>query len=101
MTVEFAVALPAVVLVLVTLVAGVVLVDRVGSMQAAAGAAARALGRGDQAAADRLVREGAPGTVATVRHADGTVCVDLAGRAGGPLSAVPLTATGCAAEAGR
>lgn len=98
---EFAVALPAVVLVLVTLVAGIVLVDRVGSMQAVAGAAARALGRGDQAAADRLLRAGAPGAAATVRHGDGTVCVDLEGRTGGPLSAVPVTATQCAAEAGR
>ena len=100
-TVEFAVALPVVTLVVVGLVAAVVLVDRVGRMQAAAGVAARALGRSDDAAAAEAVGTMAPGTATTVRRADGIVCVDVRGSTDGLFAVVPLRATGCAAEGGR
>ncbi|QCR43956.1 hypothetical protein C1N91_10860 [Curtobacterium sp. SGAir0471] len=99
-TVEFAVALPLVALVLVSLVAGVVLADRVGRLQAVAGAAARALGRGDDPAADAALAAAA-GATSRVRHADGLVCVDVQGASAGPFSVLPLHATGCAADGGR
>lgn len=98
---EFAVALPVVTLVVLGLVTAVVLVDRMGRMQAAAGAAARALGRADEAAATRAVSTIAPGASTTVSRVDGIVCVDVHGSAGGLFAAVPLRATGCAADGGR
>jgi len=102
-TVEFAVALPLVALVLVSLVAGVVLADRVGRFQAAAGAAARALGRGDDPGAAAALAVGAPGASSSVHRGGGLVCVcvDVRGTAPGPFALLPLTATGCAAEGGR
>lgn len=100
-SVEFAVALPVVAVVLVSLVAGVVLADRLGRYQAAAGVAARALGRGDDRSAAAALADGAPGTSSTVRHEAGLVCVVIAGRATGPFALLPLRATGCAAEGGR
>jgi Flp pilus assembly protein TadG len=100
-TVEFAVALPVVTLVLVSLVAGVVLADRAGRLQDTAGAAARALGRGDDGAAATAVSSGAPGASSSIRRSDGLVCVDLRAAAPGPFALLPLRATGCAAEGGR
>ncbi len=78
-TVEFAVALPVVTLVLVSLVAGVVLADRAGRLQDTAGAAARALGRGDDGAAATAVSSGAPGrpSVSAARTAS---CASISGR---------------------
>ncbi|WP_058729123.1 hypothetical protein [Curtobacterium oceanosedimentum] len=99
-TVEFAVALPLVALVLVSLVAGVVLVDRVGRLQAVAGAASRALGRGDESAADAALAAVA-GATSRVRHVDGLVCVEVHGASAGPFALVPLHVTGCAAEGGQ
>lgn len=100
-TVEFAVVLPAVALVLTVLVAAVVLVDRRGALQVAAATASRAAGRGDAAAAAAVIAGLGPGATASYRHADGMVCVDVQRRPGGPFAAVPLRATGCAAEDGR
>lgn len=99
-TVEFAVVLPLVALVLVSLVAGVVLVDRLGRLQSVAGTAARALGRGDERTAAAALAA-APGATSRVRHEDGLVCVDVQGRSVGPFGVLPLRATGCAAGGGR
>ncbi|WP_123681384.1 TadE/TadG family type IV pilus assembly protein [Curtobacterium sp. PhB115] len=100
-TVEFAVALPAVALVLTLLVAAVLVVDGQGRLHLAAATAARAVGRGDDAdglaAADRIV----PGVSIVVRHGDGLACVDATRGGAGPFAAIPLRATGCAADAGR
>ena len=99
-TAEFAVALPLVALVLVSSVAGVVLVDRVGRLQSTAGAAARALGRDDERAAAAALAA-APGSTPTVRRDGGLVCVVLEGAGRGPFALLPLRATGCAASGGR
>lgn len=98
-TVEFAVGLPLVALVLVSLVAGVVVVDRVGRLQSVAGTASRALGRGDDRGADAALAAAA-GVSSRVRQEDGLVCVDVQATSGGPFSVLPLHATGCAAAGG-
>lgn len=101
MSVEFAVVLPVVALVLTSLVAAVLVVDGVGRLQLAASTAARAIGRGDdgggRAAAERI----APGASVTVQHVGDVVCVEASRGAAGPFAAVPLRATACAAEGGR
>jgi Flp pilus assembly protein TadG len=99
-SVEFAVVLPVVVLVLTTLVAAVLVVDGLGRLQVAASTAARAVGRGDGdgglATAERL----APGAAVTVRRGDTVVCVEVSRAGTGPFAVVPLSATGCAADGG-
>ncbi len=76
MTVEFAVALPVVAIVLTALVAAVLVVDAQGRLQLAAATAARAIGRDDEhqgrSAADRI----APGVSVVVRSDGDLVCVD-------------------------
>lgn len=100
MTVEFAVALPVVVLVLTALVAAVMVVDAQGRLQLAAATAARAIGRDDESrgrsAADRI----APGAALVVRSDGDLVCVDATRGGSGPFAALPLTATGCAVARG-
>ncbi|WP_186377245.1 TadE family type IV pilus minor pilin [Curtobacterium pusillum] len=99
-SVEFAVVLPVVALVLTTLVAAVFVVDGLGRLQLAATTAARAFGRGDddggRSAAERL----APGAAVAVRRVDAIVCVEVSRAGTGPFSAVPLRATGCAVDGG-
>ncbi|MFJ7289576.1 hypothetical protein ACQXVK_11985 [Curtobacterium sp. AB451] len=101
MSVEFAVVLPVVALVLTSLVAAVLVVDAVGRLEVAAATAARAYGRGDDDAGLAAVAQLAPGADVTVHRGDGVVCVRAERGATGPFAAVPLGATGCAAEAGR
>ena len=100
MTVEFAVALPVVAIVLTALVAAVLVVDAQGRLQLAAATAARAIGRDDESqgrsAADRI----APGVSVVVRSDGDLVCVDATRGGTGPFAALPLTATGCAAARG-
>ncbi len=98
-TVEFAVVLPAVAVVLTLLVAAVVAVDRQGALQLAAATAARAAGRGDQEAAAAAAAS-VPGASAAYRRPAGLVCVELAVPAPGVFAAVVLRASGCAAERG-
>ncbi|PZF59043.1 hypothetical protein DEJ23_03870 [Curtobacterium sp. MCSS17_008] len=93
--------MPLVALVLVSLVAGVVLADRVGRFQSAAGVAARALGRDDDRTAATALAVGAPGATSAVQRGGGLVCVVVRGSAPGPFALLPLRATGCAAEGGR
>ncbi|WP_439692077.1 TadE family type IV pilus minor pilin [Curtobacterium sp. SP.BCo] len=101
MSVEFAVVLPVVALVLTSLVAAVLVVDTLGRLELAAITAARAIGRGDDDAGRSAAARIAPGASLTVRHDGDVVCVD-AGRGGtGPFAAVPLRVTGCAAGGGR
>lgn len=101
MTVEFAVVLPAVALVLVGLVAAVLVVDGLGRVQLAASAAARSFGRGDDAAARAAVDRIAPGAAVSVRRSDGLVCVEATRPGRGPFAAVPVRASGCALDDGR
>ncbi len=101
MTVEFAVALPVLAVLLVSLVAGVLLADRAGRLQIAAATAARALGRDDDAAAAAAFSAAPAGAARDVRRVDGLVCVELTGAGSGPFAAVPVRGRGCAAEGGR
>ncbi|ROP60313.1 TadE family type IV pilus minor pilin [Curtobacterium sp. ZW137] len=100
-TVEFAVALPAVAVVLTLAVAGVLLVDAQGRLQVAAATAARAWGRDDDAAGRSAVDRLAPGAVVGVTRADGLVCVTVTrGTGSGPFAGLTLRGTGCAADGG-
>ncbi|MBT2502957.1 TadE family type IV pilus minor pilin [Curtobacterium sp. ISL-83] len=100
MTVEFAVVLPAVVLVLVVLLGAVVVVDGRGRLELAAATTARALGRGDATAAEAFAAI-APGATRRTWHADGLVCVEAERHAAGPFAGLRVRATSCAAEGGR
>lgn len=96
---EFAVALPAVVTVLTLGVVGVVLVDAQGRLQSAAGAAARAAGRGDDETGRQVVAEVAAGAAAAVTHDGGLVCVTVSRPvAGGPFAGLLLRGRACAVE---
>lgn len=101
MSVEFAVVLPVVALVLTSLVAAVLVVDGLGRLQLAAATAARAIGRGDEDAGRSVVDRIAPGASVTVQHGGDVVCVEASRAGTGPFSVVPLRATGCAADGGR
>ncbi|MFJ3035095.1 TadE family type IV pilus minor pilin [Curtobacterium pusillum] len=101
MSVEFAVVLPVVALVLTSLVAAVLVVDGLGRLQLAAATAARAIGRGDEDAGRSAVDRIAPGASVTVQHGGDVVCVEASRAGTGPFSVVPLRATGCAADGGR
>jgi len=99
-SVEFAVALPVVVLVLTTLVAAVLVVDGLGRLHLAAASVARAEGRGDsdaRGAAERSV----PDAAVTVHRDAGLVCVTLDRRGSGPFAVLPLSVTECAVDGGR
>jgi Flp pilus assembly protein TadG len=97
-TVEFAVALPVVAMVLAAGIAGVVVVDRQGRLQAAAAVAARAFARGDDTAAERALEQAAGGAVRVDRTA-GLVCVHTGRPAGtGPFADVVLRGSGCAVD---
>lgn len=101
MTVEFAVVLPVVALVLTSLVAAVVVVDGVGRLQLAAATAARSIGRGDDGGGRAAVERIVPGASVTVQRGGDIVCVEASRGGAGPFAAVPLRATACAAEGGR
>lgn len=98
-TVEFAVALPLVATVLTLGVVGVVLVDTQGRFQSAAGAAARAVGRGDDDAGRRVVATVAGDAAVDVAHTEGLVCVTVSRPvAGGPFAGLVLRGRACAVE---
>ena len=100
---EFAVALPAVLLVLATVLGGVQLGTLQLRLQDASADAARSLGRGDSgpALASRLARQ-APSARWSVTRPAGLVCVHLAASAAPPagLLGLPVAATSCALDEG-
>jgi len=102
-TVEFAVALPVVAVVVSLAIGGVVLVDAQGRLQLVAATAARAWGRDDadgaQAALGRLAA--GTGTGSHVTRRDGLVCVAVERSGSGPFSSLTLRASACAADGGR
>ncbi|MFJ3383976.1 MULTISPECIES: TadE family type IV pilus minor pilin [unclassified Curtobacterium] len=101
-TVEFAVALPAVAIVVTLAVAGVLLVDAQGRLQVAAATAARAWGRDDDAAGRAAIDRAAPVSSVVVTRPEGLVCVTVErGTGPGPLAGITLRGVGCAADAGR
>ena len=98
---EFAVALPAVALVLALCLAGLALTGQQVRLQDAAALAARALGRGDSPYL--VVQRLAPGARLTATVEGDLVCVTLAAAAESTVAgALGLTvqATGCALGAG-
>ncbi|WIB76438.1 TadE family type IV pilus minor pilin [Curtobacterium sp. MCPF17_002] len=101
MSVEFAVVLPVVALVLTSLVSAVLVVDGIGRLQLAASTAARAFGRGDDDGGRAAIERIAPGAAVTVQRGADVVCVEASRGGSGPFAAVPLRATGCAADGGR
>jgi Flp pilus assembly protein TadG len=101
-TAEFAVALPAIALVLAACLASVQLVGRHVRLTDAAADAARALGRGEsraeaQAIADRV----SSGATLAVVEDDPFVCVTLSAPGAGLLAAVELHAESCAVTGGQ
>jgi Flp pilus assembly protein TadG len=99
-SVEFAVALPVVAVVLASGIAGVVVVDGQGRLQAAAATAARAIGRGDEAAGHTALDRTAAASV-RVDRAPGIVCVSLGRAAGrGPFAGLRVQGEACAVDEG-
>jgi len=100
-TAEFAVTLPAVVLVLAACLSGMRLAGDQLRVQDAAAVAARAAARGgDAGVASRLI----PGSTTTRADRDGLVCVRVSLPAADPLGALAgftLTASSCALGGGR
>ena len=101
-TAEFAVALPAIALVLAACLASVVLVAQQVRLTDAAADAARALGRGESAAEAAAIADRVSGgaSIATWTE-DPFVCVALSRRGSGVLAAVELHAESCAVGGGR
>ncbi|WP_173922330.1 TadE family type IV pilus minor pilin [Agromyces sp. Marseille-P2726] len=102
MTAEFAVALPAVALVLAVCLASVVLVAQQVRLTDAAADAARALGRGESAAEAGAIADRVSGgaSIATWSE-DPFVCVALSAPGHGLLAAIELRAESCAVGEGR
>jgi Flp pilus assembly protein TadG len=98
---EFAVALPAVLLVLAAVLGGVQLGTQQLRLQDAAADAARSLGRGEAASAvGSLIARVAPSAGWTVARPAGLVCVHLTASAAPPAGLVGLeaAATSCALD---
>ncbi|HEY4269904.1 MAG TPA: TadE family type IV pilus minor pilin [Galbitalea sp.] len=98
MTAEFAMALPAVVVVLVVAMAAMSLVGEQVRLQGAVAGAARLLGRGDPGAAALVEGAAAGGRLTIVRRGD-LVCADAQAPGGlGPLLSITITSSSCALD---
>src|SRR4051812_37037063 len=97
-TAEFAVALPAVVLVLIAALGGVQAASVLVRVTDAAAQSARAAARGDEGAASALVARAVPGAELTLQHDGDLVCahVSLDVALFGPLGSLPIGARSCA-----
>lgn len=94
---EFAVAVPAVLLVIALGATALGACSRQVRLQDAAADAARLVARGDSAArAQTAVAGAAPGATLAVSHPDGLVCADATAPSGIPLAGLTLTARACA-----
>ncbi|WP_448003683.1 TadE family type IV pilus minor pilin [Agromyces bauzanensis] len=101
MTAEFAVALPAIALVLAACLASVQLVGQHVRLTDAAADAARALGRGESTAEAGAIADRVSGGASLAVAEDGVfVCVTLQAPGRGILSAVVLRAESCAVSGG-
>ncbi|MGR2753418.1 TadE family type IV pilus minor pilin [Agromyces arachidis] len=101
MTAEFAVALPAIALVLALSISSVHVAAVQVRLADAAADAARSLGRGDPVAeAAAIAGRNAPGVRMSARTDERFVCATLTGDAGGVLAAIELRATSCAMRGG-
>lgn len=101
MTAEFAVALPAIALVLAACLAAVLLVAQQVRLQDAAADAARALGRGESEGVARSIADRVSGGAALASwREDELVCVALTAGSAGLLAAIELRAESCAMAGG-
>ncbi len=98
-TAEFAVALPAVVIVLALCVGVLGSAATAVRVQHASSEAARLLGRGDEAGA--LAAVGAVGGTASVGRHDGLVCVDASAPVMIAVPLPPVSARACALDGGK
>lgn len=102
MTAEFAVALPAIALVLAVCLASVQLVAQQVRLTDAAADAARALGRGESpAAAGSIADRISGGADVSVANDGDFVCATLSSSGAGLLAAIELRAESCAMTGGR
>ena len=102
MTAEFAVALPAIALVLAACLASVQLSAQQVRLTDAAAAAARALGRGEtDAVAGAIADRVSGGSDLSVAVEGEFVCATLSASGGGLLAAIELRAESCAVTGGR
>ncbi len=104
MTAEFAVAMPAVLLVLATALGGIQLAGLQLRLQDAAADAARSLGRGESvSAAGQQARLQVPGSELVEHARDDLVCAQLSASPTGPigLTGMRIEATACALAGGR
>ncbi|SIN69303.1 TadE family type IV pilus minor pilin [Agromyces cerinus] len=102
MTAEFAVALPAIALVLAACLASVQLAAQQVRLTDAAADAARALGRGESEAAAAAIADRVSGGAGLSASDDGQfVCATLTASGGGLLAAIELRAESCAVTGGR
>ncbi|MFF2389750.1 TadE family type IV pilus minor pilin [Agromyces sp. NPDC058104] len=102
MTAEFAVALPAIALVLAGCLASVQLAAQQVRLTDAAADAARALGRGETSATAQTIATRVAGAAALEVSDEGEfVCARLTASGGGLLAAVRLSAESCAVGGGR
>jgi Flp pilus assembly protein TadG len=100
-TAEFAVALPAIALVLAASLAAVHVAAVQVRLADAAADAARALGRGEgESVAAGIASRNAAGARLSTSVEEPFVCATLTGRAGGVLSALELHAESCAMQGG-
>jgi Flp pilus assembly protein TadG len=100
-TVEFAVALPAVILVLAGCLSGLQVAGQQLRLQDAAADAARIVARGESASA--TVARLMPGATMSQSTSGDLVCISLRASAAssGPLSALTVAASSCALAGGR
>lgn len=104
MTAEFAVAMPAVLLVLATALGGVQLAGLQLRLQDAAADAARGLGRGDPGATvQQRLQTQVPGATLVVTTLDDAVCARLTAAPEWPtaLTGIQIEATSCALDDAR
>lgn len=102
MTAEFAVALPAIALVLAACLGSVHLAVQQVRLTDAAADAARALGRGESVAEARAIADRiAAGASIQIAEDETFVCATLTAAGAGVLAAVQLRAESCAVTGGR
>ncbi|WP_235825117.1 TadE family type IV pilus minor pilin [Agromyces badenianii] len=102
MTAEFAVALPAIALVLAACLASVQLVAQQVRLTDAAADAARALGRGESAGEAGAIADRVAGGAELSAANDGQfVCATLTASGAGVLAVIELRAESCAVTGGR
>lgn len=101
-TAEFAVALPAIVLLLALCIGGLSAASRQVRLQDGVADAARLIARGDDPArALAIVADAAPGARGTVEHTGDLVCVAATAPLGLPLVDASFRASSCALDGGR